>query len=77
MLYNHLDLKTQLKSIQAALSTTLPAPRDRDEAQLLLRAAQKNIKDLNKKAASLRILYLEEQAMLLDGNNDPKAAEIT
>jgi hypothetical protein len=76
MLHNHFNLKNQLKSIQAALSTTLLAPRDRDKAQLLLQAAQKNVKDLNKKAASLQILYLEEQAVILDGNNDPKAAEI-
>jgi hypothetical protein len=42
----------------------------------LLQAAQKNVRELHKKAASLRASYLEEQAVLPDGNNDPKAAGI-
>jgi hypothetical protein len=54
----------------------LPVPRDQEEAQLLLRAAQKNVKDLNKKAATLQMSYLEDQAMLLEGKSNPKAAEI-
>jgi hypothetical protein len=76
MLRNHLDLRRQLQSTAKELTATLPEPRDLDEARILLRAAQKNVKQLNKKASRLRITYLKEQAKVLDGNNDTKAAEI-
>jgi hypothetical protein len=76
MICNHLDLRCQLQSITVALEATLPAPRNLTKAQALLKAAQKNVKELNKKAAILRVTYLEEQAMLLEGNNDKKAADI-
>jgi hypothetical protein len=76
MLSNHLDLRRQLNSISVELAKALPKPRNIAEAKTLLTVAQQHVKDLNKKAATLRISYLEEQAMLLENNNDPKAAEI-
>jgi hypothetical protein len=76
MLRTHHDLRRQLHSITAELTVPLPAPRNQEEAQTLLRAAQQNVRTLNKKASELRISYLEEQAQLLDANNDVKAAEI-
>jgi hypothetical protein len=75
ILHNHLDLTNQFNLIKAKLEETLPEPRNQEEAQTLLRAAQKNVRELNKKAAALRMLYLEEQAMLLEANDDPKVAE--
>jgi hypothetical protein len=53
MLTNHLDLHRQLISIQHELPDQLPEPRNIAEARTLLRAAQKNVHDLDKKAASL------------------------
>ena len=76
MLANHLDLRRQLESIQSSMTETLPEPRNRNEAKLFLRSAQQHVRDLNKKASELRITYLEEQARLLETNNDPKAADI-
>ena len=76
MLLNHLDLRRQLRSIQSNLEETLPEPTNRDEAKAFLRVAQTNVRELNKKAATLRMTYLEEQAMYLETNNDPKSAEI-
>jgi hypothetical protein len=76
MMCNHLDLRRQLKSISSTMAETLPEPRNTEEAQTLLKAAQKNVKVLNNKSALLYITYLEEQAMLMEGNNDPKAADV-
>jgi exonuclease III len=76
MLKNHLDLRRQLISIQQELPTPLPEPRTINEAQTLLRSAQQNVREMNKKAAALRMTFLEEQALLLESNNDPKAADI-
>jgi hypothetical protein len=53
MITNYLDLRNQLRLIESTFEIMLPAPRNCEEAQALLRAAQKNVKDLNKKAATL------------------------
>jgi hypothetical protein len=47
------------------LEDRLPEPWEKEEAIALLSAAQKNLRDLNKKAAALPLTYLEEYAMFL------------
>ncbi len=61
MLQNRLDLASQLATLAEALDEELPAPEDVEQAQLLLRAAQKQLRKVNKNASELRNTHLEEQ----------------
>jgi signal transduction histidine kinase len=76
MLVNKLDLRTQLESLIEALDEALPAPSNIEEAQALLRDAQKQVREITKKAEDIRITFLEEQARSLEALDDDKAALI-
>jgi exonuclease III len=76
MILNNLDLRTQLESLTKELDDELPAPTTIEESKQLLRDAQKNVREITKKAAELRVTYLEEQARSLDAIDDEKAASI-
>ncbi len=76
MIVNNLDLLNQLVSLVHVLDEDLPIPLNIDEARQLLQDAQKNVRDLTKKAAELRVSHLEEQATNLEGIDDKKAALI-
>jgi exonuclease III len=76
MLRNHLDLGNQIDSITAVLDEVLHTPIDVEQAQLLLRSAQKNVRELNKKASALRATFLEDQIRQLQEDDEGKAAKI-
>ncbi len=77
MLVNKLDLRRQVDSIEQELDKKLPYPTNIEEAkQLLIRSAQKYVRETTKKAAELRKTYLKEQAIQLETADDPKTAEI-
>lgn len=77
MLLSNLNLQRQLDSILQVLDDILQAPSSNlEEACQLLRAAQNNVRTINKKAEQIRITYLEELAANLDAVDDEKAALI-
>ncbi len=76
MLQNRLDLASQLATLAEALDEELPAPEDVEQAQLLLRAAQKQLRKVNKNASELRNTHLEEQIRQLKDDDEGKAAKI-
>jgi hypothetical protein len=63
MIINNLDLRTQLATMIQELDEELPTPSTIDEARQLLRDAQKLVRETTKRAAELRVSYLEEQAL--------------
>jgi hypothetical protein len=76
MMLNNLDLRTQLDSISAELETPPPSPTTDEEARQLLRQAQKKVRDITKRAAELRVTFLEEQATNLEAVDKEKSALI-
>ena len=76
MLRNHLNLLTQAASVQADLDEVLPVPTDVEQAKALLRDAQVQVRELNKRASELRTTYLEEQIRQLDQDNKAQSARI-
>ena len=73
---NQLDLTSQLQTLMAELDEAAPAPSNIEEGRLLLRAAQKTVREITMKAANLRITFLEDQASKLDDTDEAKAALI-
>jgi exonuclease III len=76
MLINKLDLRTQLESLEKVMDEILPFPSTIEEGKLLLRSAQKYVRDMTKRASELRRNYLEEQAQNLEAEDQEKAAMI-
>jgi hypothetical protein len=76
MILNSLDLQHKLETLTTEMDEVAPAPSNIKEARQLLRDAQKLVRETTKRAAELRISYLEEQANSLDNIDDNKAALI-
>ena len=76
MLKNNLDLTSQIASVCAEMDEDLPSPDTVEHAQLLLRAAQKHVRELNKRASELRVTYLEDQIRQLQDQDEGAAAHI-
>jgi hypothetical protein len=76
MLRNRLDLAKQLESLAEVLDEELPAPENVEQAQQLLRAAQKHVRQVNKQASELRSTHLEDQILQLKDDDEGKAAII-
>jgi exonuclease III len=76
MLRNRLDLAKQLDSLAEVLDEELPAPENVEQAQQLLRAAQKHVRKVNKQASDLRTTHLEDQISQLKDDDEGKAALI-
>jgi ubiquinone/menaquinone biosynthesis C-methylase UbiE len=63
-------------SIEQERDEQLPFPSNVEEAKQLLRSVQKYVREMTKKAAALRMKYLEEQAQQLEAIDDITAATI-
>jgi hypothetical protein len=69
-------LALQIDTIFAELDKELHRPDNVEQAQLLLRLAQKYVRELNKRASNLRVTHSEDQIRSLKDIDNEKAAKI-
>jgi hypothetical protein len=76
MRLNNLDFQSKLVTLTQELDKELPEPSNLKEARQLLHNAQKNVREITKRAKELRVTFLEDQAQNVEADDKEKAGLI-